>query len=506
MKKVLIAIPAFFLYLNFASAQGGYDIKIDFKGWKDTVAYLVKYTFDRPSISDTCKNVKNGQIRFKGNKDLDKGVYVLVSAEKTTYFDLFINEGQKFSVTADMNDLINGLKFTGSKENDLYLSYTRYMSNKNVEFAKVQEEAKKKSKEDSAKFIQEKYVSFNSTVQSFDKEFMEKAKGTYVYDVLNLKNEKNPVDVPKASNGRPDSIYQYYYYKNHFFDGINFKDERIIHNQLFDDRIKRYFESVILQHPDTVIKEMDKVLGQCTENTLVYNYLLGYFTYSSEQSKIMGFDKVFVHLADKYVISGKATGVYSPDQVEKIKGRVDIMRNLLLETKVPDLMMIDTTYGAKVLKMGFDTCKSSKSVTELYHKNLDKLLPWFKTLYEVKAKYTVLVFWAADCGHCQKEIPKLHENLKTLKGKIDVKVYAVQTKEELLDSWKKFIRDNKLTDFINVFDPIHLNNLKDRFDIYSTPVIYVLDKDKKIKAKRLDADQVIKLIEGIDKSEQQTVK
>ena len=46
------------------------------------------------------------------------------------------------------------------------------------------------------------------------------------------------------------------------------------------------------------------------------------------------------------------------------------------------------------------------------------------------------------------------------------------------------------------------NNLKDKFDIYSTPVIYILDKDKKIKAKRLSADQVIdmlKILESIDK-------
>ena len=153
--------------------------------------------------------------------------------------------------------------------------------------------------------------------------------------------------------------------------------------------------------------------------------------------------------------------------------------------------------------MGFDTSKSSKSITDLYYKNLDKLTPMFRSLYQVNAKYTVLVFWAADCGHCQTEVPKLHENLKEFIGKVDVKVYAVQTKEELFDTWRKFIIDNKLTNFINVFDPIHLNNLKERFDIYSTPVIYILDKDKRIKAKRLDSEQVvnmIKMLENVDKN------
>lgn len=506
MKKITLLLSALVLFSPAIIAQSGYDIKINFKGCKDTVVYLVKYTFGTPSIADTCKKVKNGQIQFKGKKDLDKGMYVLVSEGKSTYFDFFINETQKFGMSSDISDMLGSLKSIGNKENEQFFTYVKYINSKNGEFNKTREEAKSKSKEDSAKYVSDKIKAMNEDVRKFEVDFMLKNKGTFLYDVLNLKMEKHPVDVPKASNGRPDSVYQYYYYKNHFFDGINFKDDRIIRNQFFDVRVKRYFESVIVQHPDTVIKEIDKVLSQCIENSDVYNFLLGHFTYSAEQNKIMGFDKVFVHMADKYIIPGKASGAYSEETRKKIKERADIMRGLLLETKVPDLFMIDSLYGKQVLKMGFDTVKTSKGVTDLYYKNLDKLTPMFRSLYQVKAKYTVLVFWAADCGHCQTEVPKLHENLKALKGKVDVKVYAVQTKEELFDSWKKFVAEKKLTDFINVFDPIHLNNLKESFDIYSTPVIYILDKDKKIKAKRLDADKVIELIKVLEDIEKNSAK
>lgn len=506
MKKITLLLSS--LALCLASYAQGYDIRVNFKGCKDTMVYLVKYTFDQQYIADTAKNVKNGQIVFKGKKELDKGVYVLVSQEKSTYFDLFINENQKFNVNVDLADMVNSLKSVGNKENEQFFAYIKFISGKNIDFGKIRDAAKGKSKEDSIKFVNEKLIELNDDVKKFEKSFMEKNKGTYLYDVLNLKSEKEPTaaEIPKASNGRPDSVWQYYYYKNHFFDGINFKDERIIRTPFFDDRIKKYFEKVIVQHPDTVIKEMDKVLAQCEQDNLVYNLLLGYFTYTSEQSKIMGFDKIFVHLADKYVLTGKAKGVYTEETVGKIKERVDIMRGLLLESKVPDLFMIDSVYGRQVMKMGFDTAKTSKSVTDLYYKNLDKLTPMFKSLYEVKAKYTVLVFWAVDCGHCQTEIPKLHENLKELEGKIDFKVYTVQTKEELFDNWKKFIVEKKLTGWVNVFDPIHLNNLKERFDIYSTPVMYILDKDKKIKAKRLDADQVLGMLKALDAMEKNNVK
>jgi thiol-disulfide isomerase/thioredoxin len=507
MKKGILLVAATFIFSFFSHSQtSGYDIKFNFKGCKDTVMYLVMYRFDQKNIADTCKKIKNGLVQFKGKKDLDKGVYILVSQEKTIYFDFFINENQKFTINLDKEDIVNSLKSVGNKENEQFFSYTKFFTNKNSEFGKTIEATKGKSKTDSAKYVNDKIKDLNAEVKKFETDFMAAVKGTFVYDMLNLKTEKEPTEIPKAKNGRPDSLYQYYYYKNHYFDGVDFKDERIIRTPFFEGRIKKYFDNVIVQHPDTVIQEIDKILGKSNECNLIYNLLLGHFTYKYEQSKIMGFDKVFVHLADKYVISGSAVkcGVYTAETVVKIKERTDILRNLLLESKVAELYMIDTLYGKQVMKMGFDTAKTSKSVTDLYYKNLEKLTPMFTTLYQVKAKYTVLVFWASDCGHCQTEIPKLSENLKEIKGKIDFKVFAVQTKDDF-EVWRKFIVDKKL-DFINVFDPIHLNNLKERFDIYSTPVIYILDKDKKIKAKRLGAEQVIDMLKMLDKMDKSTGK
>ncbi|MBA3663114.1 MAG: redoxin domain-containing protein [Bacteroidetes bacterium] len=501
MKKFL---PFFLILSSFVlslRAQNAHDIKINFKGNKDTCMYLVKYTWDQQYIVDTCKKIKNGLVEFKGKRNLDKGVYTLVSQGKAIYFDFFVNESQKFSIQTDFSDVVNSLKSPENKENENFFAYIKFITNKNQEFGKIREQAKGKSKADSIKFVTEKFKVLNEEVKKFDSDFMQKVKGTFVYDVLNLKTEKEAVNVPKASNGRPDSVYQYYYYKGHYFDGIDFKDDRIIRTPFFDDRLKKYFETVIVQHPDTVINEIDKLISRCAKDSLIYNTLVVYFTFKYEQSKIMGFDKVFVHMADKYIISGASKKLgYTEETISKIKERVDILRNLLLDAKVSELYMIDTTYGKQVMKMGFDTCKTSKSVTNLYYKNLEKLTPMFRTLYQVNAKYTVLVFWASDCGHCQTEIPKLQDNLKELKGKIDYKVFSVQTKDDF-EAWRKFIIEKKL-DFINVFDPVHLNNLKERFDIYSTPVIYILDKDKKIKAKRLSADQVIdmlKMLDAIDK-------
>jgi len=505
MKKIVLVFLLSTIFLPAVKAQPGYDIKITLKGCRDTALYLVRYIFDQQYMADSAKFVSNGNMQFKGATNLDKGMYALVSPGMVKYFDFFVNETQRFSISGDINDLTNTLKST-SAENELIFSYAKVMFSKEGQYRKILQESKGKSRSDSIAFVRDKQLVLNAEVKKFNENFIEKNKGKLVTDFLNLRTEKYAPELPKASNGRPDSVYQYFYYKNHFFDAINFKDDRLVRLPFFADRIKKYTNEIIVQQPDTIIKEIDKIFAQCNEGSLMFNTLIGYFMYKFEQNKVMSFDsrgktstfeKVFVHLADNYVTNGKAKAVYDGETVSKIKAKVDIMRNLLPESSVSELFMIDTIYGRKVLKMGFDTAQTSKGLTDLYNKNAEKLTPLFNTLYSVKAKYTILVFWAIDCDHCKKEIPKLRDNLKALGANVDVKVFAVQTKEEMFDDWRKFIVEQKLN-FINVFDPVHLNNIKEKFDIDSTPVIYLLDKDKKIKGKKLSADQVTEIIKNLE--------
>ncbi len=513
MKHVYTTIIFLTIFCNaFLKAQKGYDIKINFKNCTDSTVYLARYFFDQLPVIDSCKKIKNGKIQFKGTSELQKGIYFLANQSKTAfYFQFIVDNNQNFTITSDALNYSTSTKSADDKQNDQFFSYVRFMSEKAIEMNAVLAEAKKKNKLDSAKLVNDKQKIISEESYKFDLDFKARNKGTFLYDLMNMKTEKYATDVPTAKNGRPDSLYQYFYYKSHYFDGVNFKDERIIYTPFFADRIKKYFDQIVPQHPDSVIKALDYVLEQCTPGTTIFNTLVGHFTYKYETNKAMSFDndgncntfeKVFIHLSDKYIVSGKTKGYYSDETVEKIRERITVLKNLLPGAKVADLFTIDTIFGKQVLKMGFDTAKTSAGCTMLYNKNIDKISPLFKNLYSINAKYTVLVFWAADCGHCQTEIPKLHKDLEDIKGKIDFKVLAVQTKEELFETWKKFIIEKQLNDFIHVFDPVHVNNLKVKFDIIGTPVIYLLDADKKIIGKKLVSEQTVDIIKMLEKIDQ----
>ena len=499
MKKLLFAFILCSASMC-AVAQSGYQITINLKNCTDSLAYLTYYQFDKTLIKDTCKSIKDGKIVFKGKTKLDKGIYSLVSQKKAIYFDFFIDDNTQNLELKSVADASIGKELTALNsplENEFF-NYIQFINEKNKDFQTFKQTSKLLTKKDTIA-LNEKQKEGEKLINNFEERFLEKHKGTFIGDVMNLKVEKLLKDIPKASNGRPDSIQSYKYYKKHFWDNVDFKDDGSMRNPFFSGKIKKYFESVVVTHPDSISVEIDKLMSQTKPGSLLYKILLAHFTYTYETSKLMGFDKVFVHMSDTYFKTGKADGIYDDTEiVKKIIKRADKLKPLLLGASAPDLNMIKAEDFGKMKAMGFEDAKNNEEMTAVYYKNVDQINKMYVKLSDVKADFTILVFWDVDCGHCQKEIPKLllaYNEL--LKEKKNVKVYSVYMQHEG-EKYLKYIDEHKLP-WINVYDGAHYNNAVEKYDVYSTPVIYILDKNKIIKAKRIEAEQIKAIIKVIEK-------
>ncbi|MCF6132140.1 TlpA family protein disulfide reductase [Flavobacterium wongokense] len=499
MKKLLLAV-VFCFSSFFAVAQSGYEITITLKNCPDSLAYLTFYQFDKTLVKDTCTSIKNGKIVFTGKKKLEKGVYSLVSQKKAIYFDFFVDDNtQKLELKSEASANIGKeLTALNSPMEDQFFRYVQFINDQNKAFQAYKESVKLVTKKDSLA-LNKKQQEIEKVIQAYEEKFLAEHKGTYIGDVLNLKVEKLLKNVPKASNGRPDSIASFNYYKKHYWDNVDFKDDATMRNPFFNPKLKKYFEHIVQKHPDSTIVEMDRMLSKTQQGSLFYKLLLANFTYSSETSKIMGFDKVFVHMSDTYFKSGKADGIYEDKEiVQKIIKRAEKIKPLLIGNPALDLFMIKAEDFPKMKAMGFEDAKNSEEMTNVFYKNVDQINKMFVKLSDVSADYTILVFWDVDCGHCQKEIPILLDAYnEMMKEKKNVKVYSVYMQHEG-EKYLKYIDDHKLP-WINVYDGAHYNNAIEKYDVYSTPVIYILDKNKKIKAKRIDANQVKMLIELFEK-------
>lgn len=481
-----------------AQTQPGYEIKVNIKGIKDSVVYLLRYKWDGQYLVDTAK-VKKGSFVFKGKKPLAKGLYAVLRQSKSyIYFDMPIAESQKFSIETDTVELYNKMKITGSQLNEDFRQFVLFMSSHYKSAMDYEKDVKARKDKDSTKLITAEKTKIFGEIKKYQDDYIAKNPTGYLSTIIRLQRDIEVPAAPKASNGRKDSLWEYNYYVQHYWDGIPLNDVGTLHtNKLFYNKLKNYFEKVVVQSPDSLIKTVDWLVKQTGEDKDMFMYIVYYTTFTTESSKIMGHDAVFVDLVDKYYRTGKAYWI-DEKQLAKIIDRADILKPLLLGKVAPDMDMVDTSGAKTIKKLGIDTITNSERLTQVYYANIQTLQNIYVPLHKIKANWTVLIFWDVDCGHCQKDLPKLADIYNKLKAdNKGIEVYAVYTHHEV-EKWKKFIRDNKLT-FTNVYDGVHLNDLKKKFDIFSTPVIYLLDKDKVIKAKRIGVEQIEDVIKGLEK-------
>ena len=245
MKKFIASILLFSAVFG-AKAQNAYEIKVNIKGIKDSVCYLLRYKWDSQYIADTAK-VKNGSFTFKGKKPLEKGLYAVLRQSKSyIYFDMPITDAQKFSVVADTVDLYSKMKITGSQLNEDFREFVVFMSSHYKAAVDFEKAVKDRKDKDSTKLIIAEKTKQFEEIKKYQKDYLAKNPTSYLSTIISLQNEVEVPSAPKASNGRKDSLWEYNYYVQHYWDGAPLNDVGTLNtNKLFYNRLKNYFEKVV---------------------------------------------------------------------------------------------------------------------------------------------------------------------------------------------------------------------------------------------------------------------
>ena len=172
---LLNILSVFFLSL---SSQKGYEIKIKINNLKDTSVILGHYLAKNMYPDDTVRLNKNGYGVFKKKDNLPQGLYFIFLPNKT-YFDIIIGENQTFQIEADTLDLFKKIKFTNSKENEIFYNYQYFLGNKKEEIRKLTEEKKNATSEDEKRTLSDKMKSIDESVKSFSKQIIDQNKNSF---------------------------------------------------------------------------------------------------------------------------------------------------------------------------------------------------------------------------------------------------------------------------------------------------------------------------------------
>ncbi|NOU60797.1 TlpA family protein disulfide reductase [Marinifilum caeruleilacunae] len=458
--SLYVLIFCTFTFTNIHAQK--YNISVQLLNCKDSTAYLAHY-FDGKIFADDTTSLVNGQGSFSKDKVLDQGIYVIYLPSQK-YFDLLIGEDQEFSITADPKDFIGSINITGSKESKAFHAFQNFMKSQNVKSKKIQEAFKKSNNEAEKEKFKKEFKNTDVEVRAYisklasefpENSFVHKfASFTLSPKIPDFKNE-----IPANTPDREKVIQKksYLYNKNHYFDHVNLTDNRYLRTPILKKKLDFFYEKILVQSPDTIVKESVKLIEQARPDSIFFQYLTQYALNYAVKSKVMGMDAAFVKLAKKYYLSGQASWADST-LMANIRERVIKTQFNLIGMESKDLLM-QTPEGE------------------------------FVRLHEVDAPFTVLYFWEPDCGHCKKVTPRLKSEILDQYREKGLKVFAVCTQDQK-EMWEDAIHDYDIYDFINCYDPEFQTNFRIYYDVYSTPTMYLLDKDKKIIAKRLDIDNL----------------
>lgn len=447
--------------------QTGFEIKVRIKNYPDSLQHellLGRYNWASQYITDTAQyNAKEECYVFKGDERKEGGMYLLITADKN-YVEFIFDQDQHIEIDVTYPQLFSSIKFKNSPENEVYQEFASKGKKDFEEMNRLQkdyqltEQAKESEKmSELKKEINTLYKKIGSDRETFAQAHPDNLMAA-------IFTAQKEVEVPQAPDSLDDMgkrLWQYEYYKNHYFDHFDLCDDRLLRTPLFYQRVKSFHDKVLyMQSPDSIKVVWERLIEKARCNKEMFKMLIWYPVDEYQRSEIIGQDAIWVYLAKKYYLGGEAYWA-SKSIVENFRKRIDRVEPLLIGNRPKEFYCPDSTIGQP-------------------NQN------WVSVFSSPK-RYSVIIFWSLSCGHCKTAMPKWHDLYKSKSKELDFEVFAI-CKDFDIPEWKAYINRYGFTDWINLNGKESNLDYNDAWDIVTTPTVYVIDREKRIVTKKIDPE------------------
>ena len=463
MRRILTKTLLTILTLQaFAVSARAYSIKLEIRNLPDQYVYLAQYHGMKIPITIDSVKCKNGIAEFKGTNTLPQGIYCIyiytedkgrwTTGEKLFDFH-FANNKKPLILSTDMNDPLNHLTVSGDETSKSFneaqktiLRYKTQLDEKSIVLLFA-----KHLNEDSLA-IRNEIDSINSLYLDFlQSEMKKQKKGDFLYNLYMMTFSAQWADYNPITD-------------------LDFSNPSMLNTPEYSFRrfIEKYCEKNIDAYADNILVAaanaehlVHKTDPQSEFREQILDYLVVHYLYPYKQD--LRLEYVACHLFDEYY-------------KEKPRWMTD--------------------YDYSVLKWRYDNTKYNL----IGMKGKDIVLPdqngHDQSLYGLKSKYKILVFWDSECEVCIEKVGYIQADYPSLKA-MGAEVFAVYTEAEY-DQWKQYIADNELN-WINVSDPESVGTYDYDYGTYKTPRLYLLDENNIIIAKDFDSSKIVELINKYEK-------
>jgi peroxiredoxin len=435
------------------------NIRIKVAGIDTGMVRLVGMLNDKQYVVDQMEIGADRVALFQKDEPYQQGIYFVLLPNNAN-FQLIISEDQSFEITADANDLLGTVAFTGSKDNELLyrnLKYEQaYQSRLNPINNQLNGLTASSPGYDQLKTQRDALIAERDT--HLEGLFKEVPNSFFTTFKKAGQNPKLRAELPNEQ--------QVVRYRRDFWASVDLSDERLLYTPVIYNKTKRYFEELTTQQPDSIITSLEQLVAQIPsiEGSEYYKYFVNWVALNYEPTKttLMDAEAVWVYMVKNHFTYERAFWSDSTNTYA-LQLRADEMSNSLVGQPGPNVKAPDPNGQ-------------------------------IRAIYDLEAPYIIVYLYNPDCEHCQEQTPvlvNLHRQWQQQSPPLaDVYAIAIDTEDAL---WRDYMNKTGMK-WTNVYDPSNKAIYKTYY-VNVTPEVYVLGPDRKIIAKNLNVSQINEVIE-----------
>ncbi|NCC72911.1 MAG: redoxin domain-containing protein [Sphingobacteriia bacterium] len=395
-------------------------------------------------------NVKpDGYFEYQFPAASYSGMYRL-RWDSNHFMDILFNH-ENITFETDARSVVDSLVFFQSVENQLYFDYLKHRNETEYRLELLHPLLNLYPAEDPFyEKITDQYDLINNELKKYVEDLLQMHPETYAAKLINADFTPRP----KSSLNEEEHIE---FLRTHFFDRIDFFDTTLLFSNIIATKVIQYLSLYQDNRLDKdqlqveFIKAVSVIMSKTMDSPIVYEFAMDYLITGFNN---YGFDKVITYIADNINLEDQC---YDSERKAELEKKVESLKKFAVGIKAPDFAATDLN-GNQIKLSG------------------------------ISSEYTLLLFWATWCPHCNvlvQELQKLY--LEDNRQKFEIVAVSLDDSPKDLQT---FLQQGNYN-WINIADfKKWKGELVQLYDIFATPTMFLLRKDLTIEAKPMTFNEL----------------